>query len=372
MKRRAILGWLMGMVSWCAPLGAAPSVGFSLWDYPACSGAPRSFNIFADVSTDNGGLLSFGLDLQGNITSLYNLAPAAHYTKTGSPSKSAGFLAQRIEDSSSGQVAGIQNLGAQANLVPIFGFGQEGGDLSAQAPIGPLPAGYTYSDESSHLIGSAYAARLLLASGSGTNFDWEAGSSETRAIVFVSRSGTSNTVAQIQTHHIIVDTFCDVADAWLSNNPGGNLQPDSFIEVHGRGGAYESVVHTLDEFNARGSVAIQTIGDDGGSVYVMAKLLGDSKTINQLLADVQEDVGPEDSQFIALHSRYDGNFIGGSFNALFKVSNVTGAKFFSWDFTRYAGVSLVQVAAVPEPGVISLTLSGLLVLNLRTRRPMRG
>ena len=68
MKHAVIL--IVGMLGWAGPLMAAPSVEFSLWDYPGCSGEPPSFNIFAHVSNDNGGLLSFGIDLQGNITTL--------------------------------------------------------------------------------------------------------------------------------------------------------------------------------------------------------------------------------------------------------------------------------------------------------------
>ncbi|HEV8608259.1 MAG TPA: PEP-CTERM sorting domain-containing protein [Tepidisphaeraceae bacterium] len=362
------------------PLRGAPTVTFTLANYPVCDPlTPKGFLIFADASSDNGGLASFSLDLQGSFDHVLELAPEAIYRRLvpPAPAKFAGFGAGLWEGNADGTIMAAPDLGKGANFIPVYHFGQQDGDLNADAPAGARPAGYTYTDASINAIGPFYAASFLV--GGGTYFGnqpiWESGSAANRASVWDDLSGVEMVPAQVQLRQVAIDTFCNAARVSLSRAPSIANPPYIWsISVTGGNGSYRSAVWQMDHFQNNGTMSIGSIGNEAGNVYVMAKLTGDAAQIAALLADLPDDVDASDSQYGPLHAIDDSQFGAGGFNALFKFTNPTGRGFFSWDFSRYPGVTLASVAAVPvpEPGSILLILSALVGLNLRTRREKRG
>jgi hypothetical protein len=182
---------------------AAPLVTFSLnlHDDGTGSVVPNNadgtvpFALYADVTPDNGGLFAFRVDLAGNFTSLFNMVPRAKYTQLGAQAKFAGFGAAFTEDVAAGKVSGIPDLAKLTNLIPVYGFGQIGGDMR-----NITPAGFTYNDDNSNLPGPLYNGHLLLAVGSysGAHPTFE-NTLDTGASVFLDCSSLQNAIAPVQT-----------------------------------------------------------------------------------------------------------------------------------------------------------------------------
>jgi hypothetical protein len=144
------------------------------------------------------------------------------------------------------------------------------------------------------------------------------------------------------------------------------------IAVTGSNNRYTSEVDQLTADNVTvGNTPIQTIGDEAGNIYVMAKLNGAAADVASFLGAVTADVDNTDSQFALLHANYDALFPGGSFNALFKFPNITGAKVFSIETTSstHGALSVDQIAAVPEPAAMGwMAFAGMGLLARRRRK----
>ncbi len=162
------------------------------------------------------------------------------------------------------------------------------------------------------------------------------------------------------------------ADYVALNGPvkGTNQAVAGGIAVTGANNKYISEVDQLaDPSLNTGNAPIQTIGDEAGSIYVMAKLVGAAADINTVLTNLTLDVDNSDPEFAKLHAIYDSQFGGGGFNALFKFPNVAGAKTFNWELTgTHGAVTVDQLAAVPEPATMGLMAFAGLGLLARRRR----
>ena len=144
---------------------------------------------------DNRGLHGFGIDLNDAVISgIWNMAPAAIYTKAGSPTKWAGFTGATTQDMVRGKVSGIHELFRGDQLIPIYGLGQEDGDLSALVGTAAVPADYVYNDYNQNSAGPTYKAHLLLAWGAyyGTEPSWQLSSVDNVAAVWTERTGIRN------------------------------------------------------------------------------------------------------------------------------------------------------------------------------------
>jgi hypothetical protein len=164
---------------------------------------------------------------------------------------------------------------------------------------------------------------------------------------------------------------CSSAFVLLTSTPQAtNVAAGGAIAVSGSNNNYASEINQLLEPSVnKGSAPIQTIGDESGNVYVMAKLVGTAADIAAVLADTNQDVDASDPEFAALHGAYDSQFGGGGFNALFKFPNVAGPKVFNWDFSASIApnVTVDQLAVVPEPSVFALAAMAGIVLSKRKR-----
>jgi len=364
-SRWLLAGALAGALA-CGVKGATVTFTLSLDDDgtgPVCAGLlghERPFAIYADVSADNEGLFAFRADLQGNINTLYNMAPQATYSKPSSPTKYAGFSVVQ-EDVSTGKIAGLPDLAKGTNLIPVYGFGQSDGDMRSVTP-----SGYTYNDNNFNAAGPVYKAHFLLGKGTyqiASPPSWDTSSVDNAASVYVNRTGTSNAIAQVNldTTHIIADCF---------DNFGFNFQPlganqavGGAITVSGSNHNYISEVdQLLDPSSSIGSAPIQTIGDEAGNLYVMAKVVGDASAVASVLSEFNN--GSADPQAARLHAIYDSQFGSGGFNLLYKQQNFAGPKFLNWDFILHSGAVIDQLAVVPEPGMgMIVFLSGVMLLS---------
>ena len=176
----------------------APTVTFTLALDDDGTGAYHQglFAVYGDVSKgDNGGLHGFGIDLaDGSVSEIWNMAPSAIFTKPGSPTKWAGLTGATLQDTVRGKVSGIHELFRESQLIPIYGLGQEDGDLSALVGTAAVPAGYVYNDYNQNSAGPTYKAHLLLAWGAyyGNAPTWQLSSVDNVAAVWDSRTGIRN------------------------------------------------------------------------------------------------------------------------------------------------------------------------------------
>jgi hypothetical protein len=299
-----------------------------------------------------------------------------------------------------GTITGVQDLsqttppnpntvpptpGLWGNMIPLFGVGQEAGDLSILRP-----PGYDVTQEINGQ-GTAYGSSgfgwtngYLLAvgytSGRVTDVLFDTTSVDHKAGVWVSRGpagpadpviGNMSVVPLVTYSPICIS--CDPMIFTLNGQTKGQNQAvGGSIAVTGSNGAYVSEVDQLLGDAAVGNAPIQTIGDEAGNVYVMAKLSGSAAAIQSLLDFSSDDVGPTDPQYAALHAAYDARFGPGGFNALFKFPNVAGPKTINWDLGFSGGVTVDQLAAVPEPGIGALILLCGLGVTMRRGAGARG
>jgi MYXO-CTERM domain-containing protein len=345
---------------------------------------PGAFAIYADVSQgDNFGLFAFGVDLvDGPIDFIANMAAQGRFSKAGSPTKFVGFSAGVTEDAPTGKISGLPDLAKGVNLIPAYGFGQTGGDLNALKP-----ATYgNYVDTNPNAPGSAYNAHFLLGIGSyhgpASGMGWQAGSVDNKASVYTANGGsTSSAVAQL-----VLRNGCAIFSPLVGASKGlaatcepppatfsvsgfaehANQAVGGNIFVFGHNNMYSSEVdQLLDPSVNSGSAPIQTIGDEAGNLYVMAKVIGSAADVAAVLADLNNTTG--DPQAALLHAAYDSQFGPGGFNLLYKTPNFSGAKVVNWDFAFTTGAVIDQMAVVPEPGAFGLVGLGMILLGRRRR-----
>jgi hypothetical protein len=371
---------------------------------------PGAVAVYATTSAgDNAGLFAYGVDMHGAaLDFLDNYGQGVRFndsTIPRQPTKHVGFLTGYTTSVANATVTGVQDLGQTTppnpntvpptpglwgNMIPVFGLGQEAGDMNSLKP-----AGYDATTQQINGQGTAYGAT------SGTG--WTNG--YLLAVGTVPTVGTPQGAIDIRNLKFTTTSVDHKASVWVARGPSGSLDPvlpnteaavlvsyedliggtalpifglngevqgqnqavGGSIAVTGSNGSYVSEVDQLIANVAEGNAPIATIGDEAGSVYVMARLLGDQAAIDAALGQLDSDVGPGDSQYAALHAAYDSQFGPGGFNALFKFANTPGAKTVNFDFGT-TGVTVDALAAVPEPGMISLLGLGALGLVARRRR----
>ncbi|HEV8377832.1 MAG TPA: PEP-CTERM sorting domain-containing protein, partial [Tepidisphaeraceae bacterium] len=239
-----------------------------------------------------------------------------------------------------------------------------------------------YVDTNPNAPGSIYNGHFLLGIGQyhgpASAFKWDT-SVDNKASVYTDRVQDANgavhsaiaTSLQLKVNILgepIGRNFVGLANTADAGTPT-NVAVGQQITVTGNNNMYISEVDQLTADNiTAGNAPIVSIGDEPGNVYVMAKLNGAAADVQAFLDALSADVGPADSEFAKLHSLYDSQFGAGGFNALFKFPNFAGAKVFSIETTGTTGVSVDQLAAVPEPAAMGLMAFGALGLLARRRR----
>jgi len=417
--------WL-GIIGLAAASTAnAAVVTYTLSLHESATGAvttQNQFVIYASVSQgDNAGLFAYGVDIKGTgdvggptTMTLVNRTPSGKWDADqldpnydpGNvyPSKFGGYGAGRAATASTGIISGVTDLSkgdpsnaTPGDLVRVFGIGQVAhkmdesrppADQSTGVPVayGPYVAdagtdgGATAFGNPSNPAGATYivpagAIRIATGNWTGTAPSIENLSVNTKASVW--KLNELNNPKATQNDIALLDfKFRDLGgpppglDTVSLNGTlkGTNQAVAGGIAVTGSNGKYSSEVdQLLDPSVATGNAPIQTIGDEAGNVYVMAKLVGSAADIATVLANLTNDVDATDPEFAKLHTNYDGAFGAGGFNALLKFTNVAGAKTFNWELAGTHGSVVVdQLAAVPEPA--SLGLLGVAGLALAGRR----
>jgi len=330
----------------------------------------QNFAVYADASQgDNAGIYAYGVDLNGTFgTTFLNRGNGMVVEDTDDTGERAtlGFTQGVNTDKPLGKFSGLQDLGIGGVPIPVYGIGQIDDSLPAHVPpqyentVGTFGAG-----------SAPYKAHFLLARGNWTGSTlpgWDTASVDNTASVYVNNQGIAN--VKLVPVLKIVGVPGGVDSVNLNGAlKGTNQAVGGSIAVTGNNGSYVSEVdQLLDPSVNTGNAPIASIGDEAGSVYVMAKLNGSAADIATLLGNLTNDVDSSDGQFAALHSAYDSQFGAGGFNALFKFPNVAGAKTFNYEFAQTTGVTVDQLAAVPEPTTISLLGLGALGLLARRRR----
>jgi len=407
--------WL-GIIGLAAASTAnAAVVTYTLSLHESATGAVTANNQFAIYATvspgDNAGLFAYGVDLKGtgDVGGPTTLTPA-NRTPSGKwdvdqtdanydpgnvyPTKFGGYGAGRSAVGTTGIISGVTDLSKGADLVPVFGVGQvshkmddfrPAPDQSTGVPVaygayvpdsgsdgGATAYGNPSNPAGASVIVPAGSVRIATGSWTGAAPSIEQLSVNTKASVWkVSHpNNTENDIATLQF------AFRDLAGGGPATSLTGvvsnpNQAVGGSIAVTGNNNGYVSEVdQLLDPSVNKGSAPIVTIGDEAGSIYVMAKLNGTAADIATFLAANNTDVDSSDPQFALLHGAYDSKFGGGGFNALFKFPTIAGAKVFNWDFsgTTTPNLTVDQLAVVPEPATMSLLCLGALGLLARRRR----
>jgi len=404
--------WL-GIIGLAAASTAnAAVVTFTLSTHEGVTGAESAngWALYATVSQgDNAGLFAFGVDLKGTADvggptamTLTNRSPNGTWdTDPNDPNndggvytKYAGYGTGRGNSPTSGVVSGVSDLAKGPDLIPVFNIGQQVVKMNdskpgpAQGSLGPIAysnyvpvtgtdqnLGTPFNNAARPWVPQVASGSVRIATGTFTGtMGFDLGSVNTKASVWKLShpNNTENDIASIQT---IVRDFTapppggNDTVSLNGTTKGTNQAVGGSIAVSGANNSYVSEVDQLLSPSVNtGNAPIQAIGDEAGNVYVMAKLVGSAADIATLLGNLTNDVDATDSQFAPLHANYDAAFGGGGFNALFKFGNVAGPKTFNWEFASTTGVTVDQLAAVPEPATISLLGLGALGLLARRRR----
>lgn len=409
--------WL-GIIGLAAASTAnAAVVTYTLSLHEGVNGAESAngWALYATVSPgDNAGLFAFGVDLKGTgdaggptALAVTNRSPNGTWdADAGDPNndggvytKFAGYGTGRGNSGVTGVISGVTDLAKGTDLVPVFGIGQQAVQMNNSKPapadgsLGPIayanyvPAtgtdqnlGNPFNNAARPWVPAVQAGSVRLATGTFTgNLGFDLGSVNSKASVWKTShpTGTENEIATLST--LVRDftavqpstgrDFVGLANTADAGTPT-NIAVGGAIAVTGANGSYVSEVDQLVGDPNVGNAPIQTIGNEAGSVYVMAKLTGTAADIANVLSHTTADVDNTDSQFALLHAAYDSQFGAGGFNALFKFPNITGAKVFSIETTdgAHGAVTVDQLAAVPEPTTMSLLGLGALGLLARRRR----
>jgi hypothetical protein len=330
---------------------------------------PGSFAVYATTSSDNGGLFAYGVDLQGQIDFIANMGVQARYNKVGQQAKFAGFSAGVSEDSAAGKISGLPDLAKGINLIPVYGYGQEAGNMSA---VPPKPdSTWSYTDTNPNSAGPIYGAKMLLGIGgySGAKPSWQTGSVDNKASVYDDRSGTESIIAVL---NLVVDPPPPGGNVFriVGSSTHPNLATGNQITVTGSNGLYVSEVDQLTADANTGGAPVVSIGDEAGSLFVMAKISGTAADVAAILADAALNNASGDPEAARLHALYDSQFGAGGFNLLLKTPNFAGAKVVDWDFTAgNPGAVVDQLAVVPEPATMGLmAVAGVGLLARRRRK----
>jgi hypothetical protein len=377
--------------------------------------ATQSYAVYATVSPgDNAGLFAYGLDLKGTGDAggptgltLTNRTPVGTWDADPSdpnfdpgatyPTKYGGFGTGRGASAVTGVASGVQDLAKDTDLIRIYGVGQQAHkmddfrpppDSSGAAPVaygaylgssgtdGGGAGGLNPYGNPVNLTGGLAPGSVRIATGTWTGSilpSIEQSSVNTKVSVWKLShpTGTENEVATLQ---FAVRDLAPAATRFSldATGTGTNQAVGGSIAVTGSNNQYVSEVDQLVANSATGNAPIATIGPEASNsaIYVMAKLTGTQAQIDAFLNDpaVTADVGASDSQFALLHANYDAAFGAGGFNALFRFATPAAAnRTINWD-AGTTGVTVDQLAAVPEPATMSLLGLGALGLLARRRR----
>jgi hypothetical protein len=374
------------VVAAIASNASAAVVTYTMSYHDFGTGTPtvNSWAVYASVSADAAGLFGFGVDLlpYTNGSLFQNRANGVVMTDSATDEiLNLGFTTGRTQDVAAGKLSGLADLGAGAAMRPVYGIGQHIDKLDNYIPANFDVQSATfgggravnYGVETYTPPGVTARNMFLLGRGTWTGAtmpDFDKLSVDSKASVYLNTSGTANTVATLQYAYralLFIDNFTrfslDPTGTFTNQAIGGS------IAVTGANNSYVSEVDQLVVNSVTGSAPIATIGSEAGNIYVMAKLTGTQAQIDAFLNDpgVIADVGAGDSQFAPLHAAYDAQFGGGGFNALFKFPSTAGVRTINWD-TDGIGVTVDQLAVVPEPACIGIVGCVTILLSRRRNR----
>lgn len=431
MKRKLWLG-MIGLAAASTAQAAIVTLTMSYNESPSSSAvATGSFTVYATVSQgDNRGLFAYGIDLAAadntttTLTALVNRGPHGVWNvddldpeydpdNNSYPTYDGGFGTGRGANIGTGVVSGVQDLAKIPNLVRIYGFGQTPGTMDSNRPAPyqndpaasnggqvsfkpytadantdihngdtPLNTSGGLNNKSGVTNLPAGTIRLITGKWTGAAPLIQVGPTASTGISVWSLAdptpGQENKNEKVEGNNLVVQyrdwagTTVTPATAVLGGTSTNTITPvGGNIAVSGSNGHYVSEVDPLsDPSLTKGSAPIVGIGDEAGFIYVMAKLNGTPAEIAAALASSTTDIDATsgDANFAALHAAYDSQFTGGSFNALFKMPNITGAKVFNYDFSGFPTVTFDQLAAVPEPATMGLMAFAGMGLLARRRR----